>query len=81
MKCKHCQSSKQQPGYGAYNFRCAECAARYLASAWPTGKATPVHRVVYARHKQAIADVISRGKLDVEMDWIEARAKELKNAD
>ena len=81
MTCRPCQSSKQQPGYGVYNFRCPECAARYLALAWPKGKATPAHRVVYARHKQAIVDAVSRGWLEVGMDWIEARAKELKNAD
>lgn len=62
-----------------YSFRCPECAARYLASAWPKGKATSAHRVVYARHRQAVADAISRGWLDVGMDWIEARAKEIVN--
>lgn len=68
MTCKHCESSKQQPGYGVYSFRCPECAARYLASSWLKGKATPVHRVVYARHRQAVADAISRGWLEVGMD-------------
>lgn len=78
MTCAQCKLSEQQRLHGAYNFRCPECAARYLAAAWPKGKVTPTHRVVYARHRQAVADAISRGWLEVEMDWIEARAKELK---
>ena len=79
MKCPPCASSKQHAGHGVYSFRCPECAARYLAAAWPTGKATPTHRAVYARHRQEVADAIARGWLDVGMDWIEARAKEIVN--
>lgn len=78
MTCRPCELSKQHAVHGVYDMKCPECAARYLAAAWPKGKATPTHRVVYARHRQAVADAIRRGWLEVSLESIEARAKELK---
>lgn len=35
MTCPACESSTRRPTCGAYNFRCAVCAARLIRSARP----------------------------------------------
>ena len=77
--CAACESSKKQQWHGVYSFKCPECAARYLAAAWPKGKATKAHRLVYTRHRQVVQEAISKGWLNVDMESIEARAKEMVN--
>ena len=79
MTCPHSESSKQPATHVVYSFKCPECAARYLAAAWPKGKATKAHRLVYTRHRQVVQEAINRGWLNVDMESIEARAKEMVN--
>ena len=79
MTCPPCESSKPHALHGVYSFKCPECAARYLAAAWPNGKATKAHRLVYTRHRQAVQEAISKGWLNVDMESIESRAKEMVN--
>lgn len=79
MICKPCELSKPHAEHGVYSFKCPECAARYLAAAWPKGKATKAHRLVYTRHRQAVQEAINRGWLTESMESIGARAKEMVN--
>lgn len=34
-QCKACASSRERPRSGAYNFRCLDCCARLVLSAYP----------------------------------------------
>ena len=79
MTCQPCALSKQHAWHGVYSFHCPECAARYLAAAWPKGKPTKAHRLAYTRHRQAVQDAIDKGWLLASMESIEARAKEMVN--
>lgn len=41
MTCTHCESSTQRPTHGGYSFRCVQCCARLVYSAYPhKGQAT-----------------------------------------
>ena len=60
MTCPPCGSSKQPATHGVYSFKCPECAARCLSAAWPLGKATKAHRLVYTRHRQAVQEAIAQ---------------------
>lgn len=53
MTCEHCQSCAQRPMYGAYSFKCLQCCARLVYSAYPHRGQASVMLAAIERYREA----------------------------
>lgn len=53
MTCEHCQSSAQRPFHGGYSFRCVNCCARLVYSAYPHRGQASVMLAAISRFRDA----------------------------